>query len=92
MAETLTFTQQGSAYTATYTSTGDTVVQLVRKDSGWLNIYANIDGMEKKVIGSWSPHGGDKNMIFKVSVPSGLTVTVESESEVTEAKRQDSGG
>lgn len=88
MAETLSFSKAGSAWEASYASEGDTVVQVERAEGGWLNVYANIDGMERKAIASWSPHDGDGNMIFKVCVPAGLTVTLESESEVTAAKRQ----
>ena len=64
------------------------MVQLTRADGGWLNIYANIEGMERKAIASWTRYEGGQSMIFKVCLPPGIIVTIESESEVTQAKTQ----
>lgn len=88
MAETLPFSKAGAVWEAAYASEGDNVVQLERTAGGWLNVYANMAGMERKAIASWTHYEGGRNMIFKVCVPAGLTVTLESESEVTAAKRQ----
>ena len=82
----MSFTEKGGVWTASYTSGGDTVVQLKRKGGGWLNVYANIEGMEKKAIASWTSYEGGQYVLFKACVPAGMTVTVESGSEVTAAK------
>lgn len=82
----MSFTEKGGVWTASYTSGGDTVVQLKRKGGGWLNVYANIEGMERKAIASWTSYEGGKDVLFKACVPAGMTVTVESGSEVTAAK------
>ena len=49
----LSFTKQGDEYVATYTSTGDTVVQLDRVKGGKLGVYAYIDGMTPKPLQTW---------------------------------------
>lgn len=82
----MSFTENGGVWTASYTSGGDTVVQLKRKGGGWLNVYANIDGMERTTIASWTSYEGGSDVLFKACVPAGMTVTVESGSEVTAAK------
>ena len=86
-ASVLNFTKEGNVWTASYTSAGDTVVQLERASSGWLNVYANMEGMEKMAIASWTDGQGGQYMLFKACVPEGMTVTIESGSEVTAAKR-----
>ena len=85
-ASVLNFTKEGNVWTASYTSAGDTVVQLERKDGGWLNVYANVVGMAKKAIASLTDGQGGRQVLLKVCVPEGMTVTIESGSEVTAAK------
>lgn len=82
----MSFTNNGDVWTASYTSGGDTVVQLERKGGGCLDVYANIEGMEKKSIASWTSFDVGQYVLFKACVPAGMTVTVESGSEVTAAK------
>lgn len=79
----LVFTNTNGTWTASYVSQGDTVVQLVRRgDGGRVIVYACIDGMKKTPIDVLTGN------MFMVCVPAGLTVTLESENEVTAAKRQ----
>lgn len=80
------FQKEGGSWVAEYTSAGDTVVQLERASSGWLNVYANMEGMEKMAIASWTDTVGGRQVLVKVCVPEGMTVTIESGSEVTAAK------
>lgn len=81
---TLQFTKQGDEHVATYTSTGDTVVQLARVKGGKLGVYAYIDGMTPKSLKTW--YDESQFNLFKVCVPSGMKVEIHSETEVTTGK------
>ena len=87
-AQTLSFTKVGEAYQAKYTSTGDTVVQLERVSNGKLAVFANIEGMTPKSLSmpSVNEYNAGQIVLFKVCVPAGMTVTIESTSEVTTGK------
>lgn len=80
----LSFTKQGDEYVATYTSTGDTVVQLSRVKGGKLGVYAYIDGMTPKPLQTW--YDESQFNLFKVCVPAGMKVDIHSNSEVTTGK------
>ena len=51
-----------------------------------MNIYANLDGMERSYIGGYGHYNEGSNSLFRVDVPVGLTVTIESLIEVLSAK------
>lgn len=73
-------------YEASFESEGAVVIQMKRAGNGYLNVYANLDGMDKKYIGGLNDYNGADNLIFTVDVPSGVTVTIESPVEVESAK------
>ena len=84
MEQELSFSKQGSMYIANYISTGDTIVQFSREAIGKVGVSAYITGMPsvrifEKVIPS-------QYILFKVCIPSGMNVVIESETEVTSAK------
>lgn len=81
---TLSFTKQGDEHVATYTSTGDTVVQLARVKGGKLGVYAYIDGMTPKHLHTW--YEESQFNLFKVCVPAGMKVDIHSATEVTTGK------
>lgn len=81
---TLSFSEKGGEYVATYTSTGDTVVQLARVKGGKLGVYAYIDGMTP--ISVWGDYQSSQHTILKVCVPAGIKVDISSDAEVTDAK------
>ena len=62
-----------------------------RSGNGYINVYANLDGMDKKFIGGYGNYNGGKNEVFTVDVPSGITVTIESSQEVVSAKMLSNG-
>lgn len=76
---------------ASFVSEGAVTVQMQRRDAGAVNIYANLDGMEKKYIGGYGHYNGGNNVIFSINVPVGVTVTIESFSEVVSAKALSNG-
>lgn len=73
-------------YVASFASEGPVTIQVKRQEAGSLNIYANIDGMDAIYIGGYGPYNGSANLIFNVDVPAGVNVSVESFTEVLEAK------
>lgn len=73
-------------YEASFVSEGAVTIQMKRKNVGFINIYANLDGMEKKYIGGYGDYNGGANVIFTVDVSPGVTVTIESAAEVLSAK------
>ena len=81
---TLSFTERGGEYVATYTSTGDTVVQIERANDGNIDVYASIDGMTPRSI--FGIYKGSGNSLLKVCVPAGMKVEIHSETEVTTGK------
>lgn len=84
MEKTLNFTKTGSFYKATYTSEGETSVQLQRAGTGLVTIYANIPGMDPSSV--FADYQAKENFLLKVCVPQGMVVTVESQSEVITCK------
>lgn len=81
----------GNRWQASFVSEGAVTVQMQRKDVGAVNIYANLDGMTAKYIGGYGNYNGGNNVIFTVDVPSGVTITIESYSEVVSAKMLGNG-
>lgn len=83
MATDLVFTKEDGRYRATYTSAGDTVVQLARVKGGKVDIYAYMEGMTPYPI--FRSYSG-QDFICRVCVPAGMKVDVESETQVTSGK------
>jgi hypothetical protein len=78
-------------YEAQFVSEGAVTIQMERSGSGYINVYANLDGMDKKFIGGYGSYNGGSNEVFTVDVPSGITVTIESLQEVVSAKMLSNG-
>lgn len=83
MATTINFTSDGVRDTCTLKPNGAVVVQVAREDKAYFTVYGNLDGMEKVPM---LDVRFEKDLIFKLDVPEGVTVTLESGSRVTEAK------
>lgn len=71
---------------ASFVSSGAVTIQVKRVKFGSMNIYANLDGMERSYIGGYGHYNEGSNSLFRVDVPAGLTVTIESLIEVLSAK------
>lgn len=78
---------EGNKYVASFVSEGPVTIQVKRQEAGPLNIYANIDGMDAIYVGGYGPYNSSANLIFNVDVPAGVNVSVESFTEVLEAKK-----
>lgn len=78
-------------YEASFVSEGAVVIQVERAGNGYINVYANLDGMSKTYIGGYGLYNGGSNLIFSVDVPAGVTVTIESLTEVVSAKMLSNG-
>ena len=73
---------------SSFVAVGSVTIQVKRKEAGALKIYANIDGMDAIYVGGYGPYNGSANLIFNVDVPAGVNVSVESFTEVLEAKKK----
>lgn len=84
MATDLTFeTKGGIKEYCEIEPEGETVVQIIREDKGVFTVYANLDGMAPVTIFTDSIH---KDYIFRIDVPEGVTITIESTTHVISAK------
>lgn len=81
----LNFTKENGVNVAKFTSEGNTIIELEREESGIVSVLANISGMRAVPIGQYN-NGYGADAIIRVNVPSGLEVTVKSQSEVKNAK------
>lgn len=79
-----TYDDGSKVYSASFESPGDAVVQIDRKGDGPVVVYANIPGMTPTVV-SVLDNRFSANEIFRLSVPAGLDVRIESVAEVTDA-------
>lgn len=82
---TLSFTEKQGIWEAKFTSEGNTVIELEREESGVVSLLANLGGMRPVAIGQYN-NGYGADAIIRVNVPSGVEVTVKSQSEVKNAK------
>lgn len=82
---TLNFTKENGIYTAKFTSEGNTIIELEREENGVVSVLANISGMRAVPVGQYN-NGYGADAIIRVNVPSGLEVTIKSQSEVKNAK------
>lgn len=81
----LTFKKNASnRYVASFVSTGEpTAVQVQRKEAGDLIVYANVGTMPKVVLQGLSRFYAGRDWLRTINVPANVTVTIESETEVT---------
>lgn len=82
---TLTFTNKQGIWEAKFTSQGNTIIELEREKDGLVSVLANISGMRAVPVGQYN-NGYGADAIIRVNVPSGIEVTVKSQSEVKAAK------
>lgn len=75
----------GGRWKATYTSTGNTTVQIERKAKGCMSVYAHIDGMKPVLLGTY-PEWTAETFLALICAPIGMTVDIYSASEVIMAK------
>ena len=83
--KTLNFTEENGIYVAKFTSQGNTVIELEREENGVVSVSANIGGMRPVPIGQYN-NGFGADGIIRVNVPTGIEVTIKSQSEVKNAK------
>lgn len=61
----LTFSlNKENRYEATFVSEGAVTVQMERAGTGYIYVYAHLDGLEKKHIGGYSSLNGSNNEIL----------------------------
>lgn len=82
---TLSFTEKQGIWEAKFTSQGNTIIELEREENGVVSVLANISGMRPVAVGQYQ-NGYGVDAIIRVNVPSGLEVTIKSQSEVKNAK------
>lgn len=82
---TLSFTERQGIWEAKFTSQGNTIIELERKENGVVSVMANIEGMRAVPVGQYN-NGYGADAIIRVNVPTGLEVTIKSGSEVKNAK------
>lgn len=82
---TLNFTKDNGVYVAKFTSNGNTIIELEREENGMVSVLANISGMRAVPVGQYN-NGFGADAIIRVNVPSGIEVTIKSQSEVKNAK------
>lgn len=84
-ATTLIFSKVGDKWVTTFTSMGESIVEMERKGQGLCSIRANIEGMKSVPVTSFkNPY--ESNVIFNLDIPAGVEVTIESATEVINAK------
>lgn len=82
--EQLTFTQKDGAWVCSLTNASTGTVQIVQKQRGIVSVSANIPDMPPTPVGIYeNPYGN--SVIFELSLPDGLDVTIKSATEVIEA-------
>lgn len=84
METSMDFKEIKGEWVATFTSSGNTVIELERKKAGVVAILASIGGLAEVPIAQIQ-NGYMPNVIFHVNVPSGVAVVVKSETEVLKA-------
>lgn len=83
MATTLKFNKEGDTYVARFMSEGNIVVQLEREKWGVVSVLASVGGLEPTPIAEFQ-NGYKPNVIFSLNVPSGVEITIKSQTEVKE--------
>lgn len=86
MATKINFTKEGVNEAYTFKPSGAVVVQVQREAMGFFTVYGNLEGMDKVPILNVR---FEKDLIFKIDVPSGVTITMVSGSHVLDAKTEE---
>lgn len=83
----LTFTQNADGfYEASFNATGEPqAVQMVRTTADAVTVFANVGTLAKTPVQGFSKYETGSNCIFTVNFPSGVKVTIVSNSQVTSA-------
>lgn len=87
MATTMNFNKEGVLWVSRFTSAGNTVIEIERKDMGLISVTANISGMRPVPVSQYN-NGYTADAIIYIKLPAGLEVEVKSETEVTRAQMQ----
>lgn len=87
MISELNFTENAGVWIANFISQGNTVIEIERTKPSTILILANLEGMKPVIVGSY-PNNYSNNAIFNIQVPKGIEVTIESPTEVIDAKLQ----
>lgn len=82
---TLNFTPNQGIWEAKFTSEGNTIIELEREENGIVSVLANLSGMRPVAVGQYQ-NGYGADAIIRVNIPSGVEVTIKSQSEVKNAK------
>lgn len=78
---TLNFQKAGDVWAAKFTSSGNAIIELERKDRGVVSVLANLTGMREVPVAQYqNPYVAD--VILKLDIPAGVEVTIKSQSEV----------
>ena len=87
MAEEITFSKNSNdKWEASIVSKGSPMaVEINREKQGSLLVYGNLEGMDKVLLENYGP-SAEKNHLVEVDVPAGVTITIESYTEVKGAK------
>lgn len=85
MAKKISFTKEGVNEVHTFKPTGAVVVQVQREAMGFFTVYGNLQGMDKVPILNVKY---EKDLIFKIDVPSSVTITMVSGTHVLDAKTE----
>ena len=86
MATKIDFTKEGVNETYTFKPTSAVVVQVKRESMGFFTVYGNLEGMEKVPILNVRY---EKDLLFKIDVPSSVTITMVSGTHILKAKLEE---
>lgn len=81
----LNFNKEGDVYVARFQSEGNTAIHMEREEWGVVSVLASIGGLSPVPIAEFK-NGYTPNVIFEVNVPSGIEITIKSQTEVIEAQ------
>lgn len=81
----MNFTKVGDKYIHSYTSQGNTIIQMARKEQGVISVQATLEGGIQAIPIAQFQNPYTANAIFQVNIPSGVTVQIVSQTEVTRA-------
>lgn len=85
METILNFSENNGVWEAKYTSSGNSVIQVERNKPGSLEILANLTGFQPVMVNKYESFY-NSNVFFKVEIPAGIEITIQSETEVMNAK------
>lgn len=88
MAEEISFSKNDKGFWETsFVSNGNCqALEIIREKPGTLLVYGHIDGMNKVLLDDYGP-GADCNQLIEIDIPTDVTITLVSYTEVKSAKR-----